>query len=165
MTQTYSQLQKQIDALQRQAEKLRDTEVKGVVERIKVAIAQYNLTAAQLGFGKAAYNAGKASKGRKATLSQSAKYSDGNGNVWSGRGPRPHWLRDALDAGKTLQEFATGSASAKKAGDKASASGKRKAKSQYRDPATGNLWSGMGPRPRWLREAMETGKTLEQFAA
>jgi DNA-binding protein H-NS len=166
MTQTYSQLQKQIDALQRQAEKLRDTEVKGVVERIKVAIAQYGLTAAQLGLGTGTAGSGKAARGQKAGPS-SPKFADGNGNVWSGRGPHPHWLRDALLAGKKLEDFAAGSAPAKAARGKVKAktTGKRKAKAQYRDPATGNKWAGFGPRPRWLREAIESGKSLEQFAA
>ncbi|MDM0128070.1 H-NS family nucleoid-associated regulatory protein [Variovorax arabinosiphilus] len=37
------------------------------------------------------------------------KYANGQGKVWSGRGPRPHWLRDALAAGKSLESFAIGS--------------------------------------------------------
>ena len=53
MAQTYKQIQKQIEQLQRQAEVLRNSEVKGVVDRIKVAIAHYGLTAAQLGLGQA----------------------------------------------------------------------------------------------------------------
>jgi DNA-binding protein H-NS len=164
MTQTYSQLQKQIEALQRQAESVRDIEVKGVVQRIKVAIAQYNLTAAQLGLGSDAAGRGKAARGPNSSLARSAKFADGNGNIWSGRGPHPHWLRDALNAGKSLEEFATGGVPAKATRGKAKVTGKRKAKSQYRDQA-GNSWSGFGPRPRWLREAIESGKTLEQFAA
>lgn len=165
MTQSYSQLQKQIEALQRQAEKLRDTEVKGVVDRIKVAISEYGLTAEQLGFGVKSSGAAKAKASNRAA-SQSAKYGDGNGNVWSGRGPRPHWLRDALNAGKTLEDFATGSVATKatRGNAKAKGPGKRKAKAQYRDQA-GNSWTGMGPRPRWLKEALAAGQTLEQLAA
>ena len=34
----------------------------------------------------------------------------------------------------------------------------------YRDPATGQSWSGRGLRPRWLVEAIEAGKTLADFA-
>lgn len=167
MTQSYSQLQKQIEALQRQAEKLRDTEVKGVVDRIKVAISEYGLTAEQLGFGVKSSGAARG-KASNRTASQSAKYGDGNGNMWLGRGPRPHWLRDALNAGKTLEEFATGSVATKatRGKAKAKAPGKRKAKAkaQYRDEA-GNSWSGFGPRPRWLRDALAAGQTLEQLAA
>lgn len=34
----------------------------------------------------------------------------------------------------------------------------------YRDPANAeNTWSGRGPRPVWLREALAVGKQLEDF--
>lgn len=35
---------------------------------------------------------------------------------------------------------------------------------RYRDDS-GNSWTGMGPKPRWLRAAIEAGKKLEDFAA
>lgn len=35
---------------------------------------------------------------------------------------------------------------------------------KYRDPATGNTWSGRGLKPTWLREAIESGRSLEDFA-
>lgn len=34
---------------------------------------------------------------------------------------------------------------------------------KYRD-AAGNVWGGRGPRPRWLREALASGKSLQDFA-
>ena len=34
---------------------------------------------------------------------------------------------------------------------------------RYRDEA-GNTWGGRGPRPRWLRNALASGKTLEDLA-
>lgn len=37
----------------------------------------------------------------------SAKYSDGNGNSWSGKGKRPAWLQQKVDEGHDLSEFAT----------------------------------------------------------
>ncbi len=36
-------------------------------------------------------------------------------------------------------------------------------KVKFRD-AGGNVWGGRGPRPRWLREALKSGKTLKDFA-
>jgi len=33
---------------------------------------------------------------------------------------------------------------------------------KYRD-ANGNTWTGIGQRPRWLRDAVLKGATLEQF--
>ncbi|HVR51841.1 MAG TPA: H-NS histone family protein [Pseudorhodoferax sp.] len=34
---------------------------------------------------------------------------------------------------------------------------------KYRNPATGDDWKGRGPRPRWLREALNAGRQLEEF--
>jgi len=34
---------------------------------------------------------------------------------------------------------------------------------KYRDPATGNGWTGLGPRPAWLKELCVNGKTLADF--
>lgn len=157
MTESYKRIQKQIQTLQRQAEKLRKQEVDGVVARIKVAIAHYGLTANQLGFGTVA-GRGKV----KPSSTRSAKYSDGQGNSWSGVGKRPNWLRDALSAGRTLAEFATEASSPEANVAKAEMPRKRKSKVVYRDQA-GHTWSGMGPRPRWLKAALEAGKTLEEL--
>jgi len=115
MTKTYSQIQRQIEQLSREAEKLRGKEVEGVVSRIKEAIATYGLSAADLGFGEQQRTprrnvAAKKSGGRKKAAAKSqtaqAKYRDESGNTWGGRGPRPQWLRDALASGKDLKEFA-----------------------------------------------------------
>jgi DNA-binding protein H-NS len=34
-----------------------------------------------------------------------AKYSDGNGNTWSGRGRKPAWVLEAEGQGKTLDDL------------------------------------------------------------
>jgi DNA-binding protein H-NS len=34
----------------------------------------------------------------------------------------------------------------------------------YRDEA-GNTWGGRGPRPKWLRDALASGKQLQDYAA
>lgn len=36
---------------------------------------------------------------------ETAKYSDGNGQFWSGRGRRPQWMTTALNSGKSLDDF------------------------------------------------------------
>ena len=46
---------------------------------------------------------------------------------------------------------------------KASGDGTRKAAVKYRD-AAGNTWSGRGLQPRWLKEALGSGKSLADFA-
>lgn len=161
MTQSYKQIQKQIETLQRQAEKLRKQEADGVIARIRVAITHYGLTAEQLGLG--ARSIGVRVKVGQTVPTRLAKYSDGQGNFWSGIGKRPYWLRDALNAGRRLEEFATGTLSKPKR-TKLKTAKKRKSKVLYRDQA-GHTWSGMGPRPRWLKEALDSGTTLEEMAA
>ena len=173
MAQALLQIQRQIDKLQRQAEILRSSEIKGVVDRIKVAIAHYGLTAEQLGLnggGKTARQVnGKAGRSARRMV----KFSDGKGNVWSGRGPRPHWLRDAINAGRSLEEFKAGAQpqGAPAAIEVTHFAAARRAKKvkrastiRYRDDA-GHAWSGRGPRPGWLKAALDAGKSLEDFAA
>lgn len=113
MAKTYSQLMKQIEELNREAEALKRKEVDGVIQRIKEAIEAYGLTAADLGLGSRAAaprkaRAGKPRKtaGRKAKAPAQVKFRDEAGNTWVGRGARPQWLRDALANGKTLKDFA-----------------------------------------------------------
>lgn len=110
MSKTYSQLMKQIDSLQREAEEIKRKEIDGVITRIKDAIQAYGLTAADLGLAARAPKAAKVGKkraGRKpGKAAAAAKYRDDAGNTWGGRGPRPAWLRDALAAGKQLSDFA-----------------------------------------------------------
>ena len=162
MTQTYSQIQQKIAKLQKEADALRQKEMGGVIARIKVAIEHYGLTAEQLGFGGTIAN-GKAKVAGKA--SSGARYSDGNGLIWSGRGPRPRWLREAIARGASLESFlaAPDAASPVKAkGAKAAKSKRRPSMVLYQD-GTGNSWTGRGPQPRWLKEALAGGKTLEDL--
>ena len=112
MTKTYAQLQKQIEALSREAEQLKRKEVDGVIARIKEAIAAYGLTAGDLGLtGKRVPKVSPAKKASKKPAARSngaavVRFRDGAGNTWVGRGPRPQWLRDALAGGKKLEDFA-----------------------------------------------------------
>lgn len=168
MTRTYSQIQKEIEKLQRQAEVLRRAEIKGVVERIKAAVAHYGLTADQLGVGKQGNGSRAPGKTTGTIAGSDAKFSDGQGNRWSGRGPRPRWLRDALASGRSMEEFRTGApGTPAAAGSLAKAAGARKTKRapskvRYSDDA-GHSWTGRGPKPGWLKAALDQGKSLEDF--
>jgi DNA-binding protein H-NS len=106
MAKTYADIQKEIESLQKAADTLRQKEVAGVIERIKSAIAIYELTAQDLGFGR---NTGPRAA-RSAAAPKRAKagvFRDASGKVWSGRGRRPGWVIAALAAGKTLDELRT----------------------------------------------------------
>ncbi|MDP9899040.1 H-NS family nucleoid-associated regulatory protein [Variovorax ginsengisoli] len=158
MTKTYAQLSREIASLQAAAEKLRHTEMKAAVAKANELIATYGLAADDLTFPKSG-SVSSAIKG------QSARYSDGLGHTWGGRGPHPAWLRDALAAGRTLQSFQTGGASVpsappsgttKKAGFKVAI--------KYRNAVTGDSWSGRGSQPAWLKAALKKrGVKIEDF--
>ena len=114
MAKTFLQVQKQIEQLQREAEQLRKKEADGVLSRINEAIAVYGFTAADLGFGKGVGRVApvvkqgtkKTQKGKKqAAETATPKFQDDQGNVWSGRGPRPAWFKAALEAGKAPDDL------------------------------------------------------------
>ena len=164
MTQTYSQIQQKIAKLQKEADALRHKEVGGVIARIKTAIEHYGLTAEHLGFGGAVKAQGRG-PGKAAS---GAKYHDGNGQSWSGRGPRPRWLREAIAGGVSLESFlavpgvAAAPVKAKGGAAKAAKSKRRPSTVLYQD-GVGNSWTGRGPQPRWLKDALAGGKTLEEM--
>ena len=198
MATTYIQLTQQIKALQAQAEAAKKTEIGDVIARIKEAITVYSLTAEELGFGagsgakpkvgakrpNASARRGKIPKANRPAVA----YRDDAGNTWGGRGPRPAWLRAALQAGADLASFAVGSmpptgavvdaegeaampaAPAKvsrvvsREAPKAPKAPKAPAAVKYKDDV-GHTWSGFGPKPGWLKEALAAGKTLEELAA
>jgi DNA-binding protein H-NS len=115
---TLAALNAQIAALQAQAEALRKKEMAEVIAKVKGAIAHYGLTAADLGFGKAARQVGKspaavggkqASKVRKNAVAKppakAVKFRDDEGHTWGGIGKRPEWFKAALAAGKTPEDL------------------------------------------------------------
>ena len=154
MPRTYAQIQDEIAALQKKAEELRHTEMTGVIDRIKLAIQHYGITAEQLFDGAAALQA----------PATTIKYADGNGNLWSGRGPRPRWLREALASGVSLDDLKCepGSPKAVAPPPKPRKFNRPPSTVLYTD-GTGNTWTGRGPMPRWLKEAAADRNNISQF--
>lgn len=103
---TLSSLQKQIEALQRKADAIRKAEMAEAVKKAKQLIAQYGLTAQDVGL------VGKSSRGKphvKGTASGAtktagvAKYRDPqSGKTWTGRGKPPNWIAGVADRTKFL---------------------------------------------------------------
>ena len=56
----------------------------------------------------------------------------------------------------TLADLAVKSAAPKRVGAKVAP--------KYRDAATGDTWSGRGLQPKWLRQALASGKKISDFA-
>ena len=112
MSRTYTQIVKQIESLKAEAEKLRKQEIDGVVKRIREAVVHYGLTASDLGLSLGPTGKGRTASAKKAGRkahsafpTKVVKFRDENNNTWGGRGKRPQWLRDALAAGKNLNDF------------------------------------------------------------
>lgn len=111
MSTSLSKLKSQIAKLQKQAATIES----GIVARIKAEIAKHGLTANDL-FGNLSTGQGAgavravakpkaAVKAGAAKASRAPKYADGSGNSWGGMGKRPRWIHDALNAGKSLDDF------------------------------------------------------------
>lgn len=50
-------------------------------------------------------NARKTSRVDQPSGSETSMYRDAHGNTWAGKGRRPKWLIEALELGKTLEDF------------------------------------------------------------
>ncbi len=95
----YAKIKAQIVELQAQAEEVRRQEIAAVVAELQGKIAEYGLTAQDLGCAERARRGRPPKKGPLP-----AKYRDPkSGNTWSGRGKPPHWI-----VGKNRERFLIG---------------------------------------------------------
>ena len=102
----YHELRQQAEALMREAEEARKHELAAVIAEVKSMIAEYGLSAADLGFGGRANAVSRARDGRGTAA---PKYRDPvSGSTWSGRGRKPRWLEDAIKAGHSADRFLIG---------------------------------------------------------
>ncbi len=102
---TYLELKEQAEKLLAEAERMREQEIADAIADIKRKIELYGLTAADLGFAKS----GPGTMGRPKAVKSTAvvKYRGPNGETWSGgRGRKPQWVQQALQQGRSLDEFA-----------------------------------------------------------
>ena len=67
-----------------------------VLAELKADIALFAFTAADL------FDTPKATKSKS---TKAVKYADGTGNTWAGVGKRPKWLTEAINAGKSQEDF------------------------------------------------------------
>jgi DNA-binding protein H-NS len=84
----YAKLKDQIARLQEEADQVRRQEIADVVAEIHAKMAEYGLSAADLGFVE------RAKRGRPPKkLPPAAKYRDPQtGATWTGRGKPPAWI-------------------------------------------------------------------------
>lgn len=99
---TYQELLAQREALDKEIEAARKSELADAIAKVKAVIHQYGLTAAQCGFGSSATTEGAAATRAPAK----PKYITPDGQkTWTGRGRAPKEFQALLDAGRNKEEF------------------------------------------------------------
>lgn len=94
---TYAELKEQAAELLRQAEELRAAERGSVVQSVREAVMEWNITINELGL----------KNGKPVRAKLPAKYRDpASGKEWCGRGAMPRWMSGALAKGYTKDQFA-----------------------------------------------------------
>lgn len=86
----YPNLVSEIEELKRKANEVRNTELPHIIKKIKAQIRFYEIDINDLVTDN--YKRG-------------AIYSDGKGNVWSGKGRQPTWIKDAISNGSKKSDF------------------------------------------------------------
>lgn len=95
---TLSELLAQKAALEKQILEVQREERAQAIAQIRELMSRYGLTLADV--------AGKPAVPAKPGAKVAPKYRDpATGATWSGRGLQPKWLKNALDAGRSLSEF------------------------------------------------------------
>lgn len=91
---SYIELEQQAAELMEQAKAMRNDERKNVVSQVKALVAEWNMTAEELGLAK------------KNRQKLPAKYRHPEtGRTWSGRGRVPSWLSQECANGYTKEQF------------------------------------------------------------
>lgn len=106
---TYRNVKSQIAQLEKQAADLFKKEVTAVLEKVRGLIAEYGLTAADLGFSGKANKAVKATRTKKTVAPKPAgvpMYADpASGKTWTGKGKPPNFIVEGLKSGKSKDDF------------------------------------------------------------
>lgn len=106
---TLAELQRRIAKLQEEAEEVRKSELASVIASIREAVAQYDLTPADI-FGR---KAGSSARGKGAAsavgkTSRPPKYRDPKtGKTWTGMGKPPNWIAGVRNRDKFLIDAQT----------------------------------------------------------
>jgi DNA-binding protein H-NS len=132
---SYAELKAQAEKLLQKAEALRSQEISETIASIKKAIAAYGLTAEDLGLSK--------KSGRKPAKA-------------SGRGTKATKKATKAKPGRPPGRPA-------QASKKSSKDGRSVVLPKYRNPASGQTWTGRGKKPKWLEAALANGKKISDF--
>lgn len=89
---SYLAMKAEAAAILAEAEKVRQAEVAGVIQKIRQMAAEFGLGAEEI-FGGGRKNYAKSSKNKSPS---EAVYAHPDGRTWSGRGRRPDWINAAM---------------------------------------------------------------------
>ena len=92
-------LAKEQERLAKEAEQILKDEKLQVIADIRNKMNAYGISFEEL------QNAKVTTAPKRARGVLPMKYSDGQGNEWSGKGPKPLWLVKALENGKKLEDY------------------------------------------------------------
>lgn len=102
VSRSLEEVEQQIKALQAEAEELRLAEG---IEQLRAVIRKYKVG---LPHFKIALGAGRKRKHSSRKLSPTHRNPNNPAQTWAGRGRKPRWLVEALDAGNTVEECRIG---------------------------------------------------------
>jgi DNA-binding protein H-NS len=100
---SYEQIVAQIAELQKKAEVLREQQLAEVIATIKSQIAEFKLTAKDLGFSLGVQENENGTTTKKPRRKVPVKYRGPNGEPWTGVGRAPKWAQAAKEAGNLEQ--------------------------------------------------------------
>jgi DNA-binding protein H-NS len=132
----YVRIQAQIEKLKDQAEKLKKKELSQVIANIKKAISAYGLTAEDLGLVTSKAKSIRR-PGRPAKLNRPDLAAQSSPK--RGRG-RPSSTTNAAKSDR-----------------------RSVVAPKFRDSTTGATWTGRGKQPKWLAQALSSGRKIEEF--
>jgi DNA-binding protein H-NS len=101
-TRSLEEVERQIKALQAEAEELRLAEG---IEQLRIAIEKYGVGLPQF---KIALGIGQKRKLTTRKLPPTHRNPSNGAETWTGRGRKPRWLVAALKAGKTIEQCRIG---------------------------------------------------------
>lgn len=99
-------IQKQIEALQKQAAEIKAQEFAKTVQEIQAKMQAFGITIKDLQGSAGTTRKNKGAGKAKSSSPAAAKFRGPNGELWSGRGLMPRWLSALVAQGKTKEEFA-----------------------------------------------------------
>jgi DNA-binding protein H-NS len=156
---TLEAIQSRIKKLEAQAQALKAKSVSGVLKQIHDLMDRHEISMEDVSafVGKAA----RSTKAKATGKAISAKYLDPKtGASWSGRGRAPAWIANARDRNAFLADGTAPVESTKVTLTRRKAARKGPQPALYRDPVSGNTWSGFGRAPAWIATANDRSTFL-----